>query len=89
MSEGAKCVEARVRRRVGKVRSFIQIRGKAVQIISHENGSYQYLSLHVPGSDSSALITKKDGRPSLFLGMKDHFKPEGNPAPPLPRRPMV
>ena len=43
----------------------------------------------MPGSLSSALITRKDGRPSLFLGMKDHFRPEGKPAPPRPRRPDV
>ena len=45
------------------------------------------LTLHVPGSDSSALTTRKDGRPSVFFGMNDHFKPEGNPAPPRPLRP--
>merc|ERR1712091_424890 len=33
------------------------------------------------------LITRNWGRPSEFLGMKDHFKPEGNPAPPRPRKP--
>ncbi len=44
-------------------------------------------TLQVPGSDSSALMTRKDGRPSVFLGMKDHFSPEGKPAPPLPRSP--
>ena len=44
-------------------------------------------SLHVPGSLSSALITRKEGRPSLALGMKLHLRPEGKPAPPRPRRP--
>ena len=45
-------------------------------------------SLHVPGSDSSALMTRKLGRPSEALGMKLHFRPLGNPAPPRPRRPL-
>ena len=44
-------------------------------------------SLQVPGSNSSALITRKDGRPSDTFGMNDHFIPVGNPAPPRPRRP--
>merc|ERR1719171_2403175 len=46
------------------------------------------LSLQVPGSLSSALITRNWGRPSEFLGMKDHFRPDGKPAPPRPRSPL-
>jgi hypothetical protein len=44
-------------------------------------------SLHVPGSDSSAFTTKKFGRPSLCFGMNEYLRPDGNPAPPRPRRP--
>ncbi len=44
------------------------------------------MSLHVPGSDSSALTTRYLGR-GLSCGMKPHFMPVGNPAPPRPRRP--
>ena len=44
-------------------------------------------SLHVPGSDSSALTTRYCGVAVLFLGMNDHLRPEGKPAPPRPRRP--
>src|SRR5680860_426924 len=43
-------------------------------------------SLNVPGSDSSALQSRKWGLPE-FIGMNDHFTPVGNPAPPRPRRP--
>jgi hypothetical protein len=43
-------------------------------------------SLQVPGSPSSALITRKCGLPS-FCGMKPHFMPVGKPAPPRPRSP--
>src|SRR5699024_8414955 len=44
------------------------------------------MSLHVPGSASSALTTRYLGL-GLSLGMKPHFIPVGNPAPPRPRRP--
>ena len=41
--------------------------------------------MNVPGSPSSALITRYTG-PVWFLGMNDHLVPVGNPAPPRPRR---
>src|SRR5438270_13411189 len=44
-------------------------------------------SLQVPGSDSSALTTRYDGRAGSAFGMNDHFSPVGKPAPPRPRRP--
>ena len=45
-------------------------------------------SLHEPGSDSSALMTRKFGRSGFgSLGMNDHFVPVGKPAPPRPRSP--
>ena len=45
-------------------------------------------SLHEPGSDSSALMTRKFGRSGFgSLGMNDHLVPVGKPAPPRPRRP--
>ena len=44
-------------------------------------------SLHVPGSDSSALTTRYWGLSRLFFGMNDHLSPLGKPAPPRPRSP--
>ena len=35
----------------------------------------------------SFMPKQSDGRPSLVLGMNDHFSPVGKPAPPRPRRP--
>src|SRR5690349_11869072 len=43
-------------------------------------------SLHAPGSDSSALTTRKCGLLSPF-GRKLHFMPVAKPAPPRPRSP--
>ncbi len=48
------------------------------------------MSLQVPGSDSSALITRYFGlapAPVASCGMNDHLVPVGKPAPPRPRRP--
>ena len=53
-------------------------------------GSWRMISrsLQLPGSDSSALMTRKLGRSGLgSLGMKPHLVPVGKPAPPRPRRP--
>ncbi len=41
-------------------------------------------SLNVPGSPSSALITRYRG--SVPAGRNPHLTPAGNPAPPRPRR---
>jgi len=41
--------------------------------------------LNVPGSPSSALMTRYTG-PVWVFGMNDHFVPVGKPAPPSPRR---
>ena len=43
--------------------------------------SSKILSLNVPGSDSSPLITRYL---SSFSAKKPHFTPVGNPAPPRP-----
>src|SRR3546814_7403267 len=48
-------------------------------------GSWRMISrsLHEPGSDSSALMTRKLGRSARgSFGMKLHLSPVGKPAPP-------
>ncbi len=42
--------------------------------------------MNVPGSPSSELHTRYFA-PGRLRGMKLHFSPVGNPAPPRPRRP--
>ena len=49
--------------------------------------SIKYLSLKVPGSDSSAFTTKYLGTPSGFA--RTPFHSCGKPAPPRPLRPEV
>ena len=44
------------------------------------------MSLQVPGSDSSALMTRYFGFVEVW-SMNDHLVPVGKPAPPRPRRP--